>query len=97
MEDFQDHRVGQQPMEVRRLPLPLGDADDVDVAIAGRELHQAQPVAMRVQPHRLRVHGDRIAIIREVGQVPLVETDRHRTALCRNAAPRPIWAAAPRA
>jgi len=35
--------------------------DEVRIAVPGRELHQAQPIAMRVQPHRFGVDRDRIA------------------------------------
>jgi hypothetical protein len=55
--------------------LPLRNADDVHAAVAGRELHQAEPVAARLQPHRLGVDGHEIAIGREVAEIAVMNTD----------------------
>ena len=70
----------QQADEVRRLALARRDLDDVGGAVARRDLHHAEPVAMRVEPQRLGVDGDRPDIVvAEVGQIVFVEADRHRS------------------
>ena len=53
MEDLgQPFFVAKQRGEVRRLRLALVDLDHVGRAVAGRQLHHAEPVAMRLQPQR---------------------------------------------
>ena len=48
------------------------------VALAVRQLHQAQPVAAGHQAHRLGVDGDRpVGELDVRGQVFLVKMDRH--------------------
>jgi hypothetical protein len=51
------------------------------VAVAGGELHQAQPVAALDQPHRLAVDGDRGAGIEAVRQIALIQSVRHANPL----------------
>src|SRR6266851_5306659 len=47
-------------------------------AVAGRELHHAQPVAVRIEPHGLGVDRDRAAaVMREVRQIAAVQADGH--------------------
>src|ERR1051326_6547062 len=48
MEELDDARIGQQPLQVRRLVTPGGELHEVRVAIAARQLNEAQAVAMRV-------------------------------------------------
>src|SRR5688572_10556407 len=48
------------------------------VAAAVRYLHHAQPVAARVQPHRLGVDRDRTGTKRPFGQIFFVEKYAHR-------------------
>ena len=48
VKDFRDRRIGEELPQVRRLPLPLGDAHHVHRAVARRELHDAEPVAARL-------------------------------------------------
>ena len=67
----------QHPGEVRRLGLALGDLHQVAMPVAARHLDQAQPVAVRVQAHRLAVDCDDRAEVEPVGQVALVEMVRH--------------------
>jgi len=50
MKDFDDLRIGQQRLQVRRVGVILRDLDDVGGAVAIRHLHHAEPVAMRIEP-----------------------------------------------
>ena len=54
---------------------PLRDADDIDAAVAGRELHQAEPVAAGLQPHRLGIDRHEIAIGGEIAEVAFMDAD----------------------
>ena len=47
------------------------------VAVAGRKLDDAQPVAMRVQPHRLGIDRDRRPEIDAFGKVAAVKPVSH--------------------
>src|SRR5579862_8106809 len=51
----------------------------MSVAVAGRKLHQAKPVAMRVQPHRLGVDRDSRPKIDPFGEIASVELMAHAT------------------
>ena len=76
MEELGHIRVCQQRLEPRRV---VGDGrvrrelHEMAVPLAGRNLHQAQPVAQRVESHGLAVHGDEIPEIKAVGQVAMME------------------------
>ena len=43
--------------------------------VAARQLHQAQPVTMRVEPHRLGIHGDDRTQREALRQVVPVQVD----------------------
>ena len=75
MEDLGDRRIGQEQTEIGRARLALGDADDIDAAVAGRELHEAEPVAAGLQPHRLGVDRHEIAIGGEIAEVAVMDAD----------------------
>ena len=59
MEELGDRRVREQRDQVGRLRLARRDLDHVGGAVAWRDLHHAQPVAMRVEPQRLGVDRHR--------------------------------------
>ncbi len=67
MEDLQGAWVGQQRLEARRVEGARGELHQMRHPIPGGELHQAQPVAVRVEPHGLGVDCDIGAEI-EVGR-----------------------------
>jgi len=46
-------------------------------AVARLELYEAQPVAMRVQPHRLGVDGDDAGEVDFGGKIAAVKMDAH--------------------
>ena len=51
---------------------------DIGRAVAGRKLHHAEPVAPRIETHRLGVDRDGGArVAREVGKIAAVLTDGH--------------------
>ena len=58
VEDLERPRVRQQRLEARRRPVLAVELHEMGGAVAGRELHQAQPVAVRLEPQRLGVDGD---------------------------------------
>ena len=78
MEELQHLRVGQQRLEIGRARLPPGDPHEIGVAVAARELHEAQPVAMRIEAEGLGVDGDDGPEIGAVRQIALVQADGHR-------------------
>ncbi len=77
-----DHvRRGQQPLEVRAVETVAtqfgrDQLHEMGVAVPGRELNQTQPVAMRIEAHRLGVDRNHPAEIDRLGQVVAVEMDR---------------------
>ena len=58
MEQLENRGIGEQGTQPRRLILGWGELHEMADPIARRELHEAQPVAMRVQPHRFGVDRD---------------------------------------
>jgi hypothetical protein len=69
--------VGQQSLQIGGAGLAAGDLHQMGIAIARGQLDHAQPVAPRVEAHRLGVDGHNWAKVQPVGQVILVEVDRH--------------------
>ena len=78
MEDLEDTAVGQQFRQVRRLAGARRDLHHVGGAVAGRQLHHAQPIAVGIEPHRLGVdrHGAD-AIVRQIRQIAAVQANGH--------------------
>ena len=70
--------VGEQALEIGRRVLSGGDLHHIGGAVAGRELHHAEPVAVGVEPHGLGVDRHRARVGRQVGQVAAVQADGHR-------------------
>ena len=56
---FSTFGIGQQGGQPWRLEGAARHLHEMGVAVAGRELDQAQPVAMRIEAHGLGVDGDR--------------------------------------
>ena len=58
--------------------MPAGNLNHVGGAIARRDLHHAQPIAVQIKAHGFGVDGDRTAAVaREIGQVAAVQADGH--------------------
>jgi hypothetical protein len=77
VEDLQLRGIAEQPLQVRGRTDVAPDLHHIGRAVAGRELHHAEPVAMRIEPHRLGVDRDRAAVARQVGQIAAVQADGH--------------------
>ena len=77
MENLEQRFVGQQFLQVRRGGLPGRDLHDVRRAVAGRKLHHAQPVAMRVETHGLGIDRNRAFVGREVGKIAAMQANGH--------------------
>ena len=80
-----DDRVGQQALEVRAVEAVPAERrrhelHQVRLAVAGGKLHQAEPVAVRLQAHRLgidRDHGAERQALRQVVPVQMDGAARH--------------------
>ena len=57
VEQFDDRRIGQQPLEIGSARLAGGDLHDIRRPVAARHLHDAEPIAADGEPQRLRVDG----------------------------------------
>jgi hypothetical protein len=79
MVELEPIRVREQPLQVRRRKVAsLSEPDEMLVALAVRQLHQAQPVAAGVEAHRLGIDRDRPVGEPDVsGQVFLVQMNGH--------------------
>ena len=78
VEDLQHRLVGQQRREMGRVDgLARRELHQVAVAVAARELYQAEPVAMGVEAHRLGVDGHRVAEGEPRRQVAAMQMLRH--------------------
>src|SRR5688572_22397285 len=78
MIQLQPRRVGEDRAQVRRgIVAARGEADEMLVAIAVGDLHQAEPVASRLEAHRLGVDGDDAGGEQPLGQILFVEMDGH--------------------
>jgi hypothetical protein len=79
MKQLLDRGVAQQAAESRGAIVGPGKLHEVTFAIARRQLHQTQPIALGTKPHRFGIHRHDGAEIEPVGQVLLVQVDRHVT------------------
>ena len=49
------------------------------IAITSRQLNEAEPVAMRIEPHGLGIDGDAVAEVKAVWEVTFIQFDRQFT------------------
>ena len=77
VEQLEHRGIGQQPLQIGRRGLAAGDLHQMGIAVARGQLHQAKPVAARVQAHGFGVDGHNRAKVQPVGQVVLIEVNRH--------------------
>ena len=75
VKQLQHRSIGHQRAQVGRLVGPVGELDQMGVAVAGRQLHQTQAVAAGLQPHGLAVDGHRRPERDAVRQVAMVQMD----------------------
>ena len=73
VKQLQGVRIFQQGAEIGGLGLAFGDLHNMGIAIAIRQLHHAEPIAMRVQPHGLAIDRNGGAQLQAIRQVALVE------------------------
>ena len=52
--------IGEQALELRRVVVPA-ELHELGLAVAARQLHEAKPVAIGVEPERLGIDGDGVA------------------------------------
>ena len=77
VEQFGAGFVGEETAEVGRGVVGLREMHQMGVAAAVRQLDEAQPVAMGVQPPRLRIHR-KVAVERgAVGEVVAMQVNGH--------------------
>ena len=86
MEQLGYAAIGQQLPQPRRRVGPRRELHEMRVPIAGRELDEAQPVAMRVEPHRLGVDRNNRSEVEPFGQITAIKSIGHPGQ--RPAAPR---------
>jgi hypothetical protein len=81
VKDFCHFGIAQQRLQIRRigvtLAIVLGDLHHVGAAVAVRQLHHAEPVAVRMQPHGLGIDRHRIGIAGQIGQIAAMQADGH--------------------
>src|SRR5262245_7864870 len=80
MEDLEHALIGEQALELRRLVVPA-KLHELGLPVAARQLHEAKPVAMGVEPERFGIDGDGVAEDAARGQVFSMQLDRHRRGL----------------
>ena len=88
MEHLLDAGVAEQSAEIGARDSGPAKLHQVAFAVARRELHEAQPVAMGMEAHRLGVYGHNGAEIDTRGQVVLVQVDPHVTCIRSGPPPR---------
>src|SRR3989337_2734627 len=74
MEDLERALIGEQPLQLGRV-IGSGKLHQRSAAVALGELHEAEPVAIGIEAHRLGVDADRAAGEAPWGQVALIEFD----------------------
>ncbi len=72
MEDLGDRRVGQQPAQIGRGIVAIGEMHHMGIAVAAGKLQHAQPVAPQVQAHGLGVDGDAVGEHKPAGKIVAV-------------------------
>ena len=75
MEDLEDLGIGQEGFEAWCVVGFAVEFDEVRRAVAARELHEAQAIAMRIEPERLGIDRDAVRKRQPRGQIALVEFD----------------------
>src|SRR5579875_3893261 len=73
MEELDDTRVGEKPLEVRGMFLAGGDLHDFGRSVAARQLDEAKPVAIENEPERFSVDSDAVAKTHAVRQVAFMQ------------------------
>ena len=77
MKNLGDLRIAEQLFQIWRVGMACGNLHHVRRAVAVRELHHAQPVAMRIETQRLGVDRHRLGVARKIRQVAAMQADGH--------------------
>jgi hypothetical protein len=77
VEQLGNRGVGHQLLEVGRRVVAGLKLHQMRVAVAGGKLHQAQPIAMRIEAHRLGIDGDRRTEFDPVGEIAAMKMIGH--------------------
>src|SRR6185312_16725759 len=88
--------IGEQCLEARRIERARGELHQMRDTVAGRELHQTEPVAMRVETHRFGVDGDAGAEVEIGRQVAAMQMNAQALNLGLGRRPSPADAVGPR-
>src|SRR5262249_61549469 len=75
--DLQARRVGDKALEIGSVCRTGRNLDDVGTAVTRRQLHDAQAVALGIEPHSLGVDRNRATVAAEVGQIATMQSDGH--------------------
>src|ERR1700749_1452374 len=86
MEQLGYAAIGQQFSQPRRRVGPRRELHEMRVPIAGRQLHEAQPVAMRIEAHRLGIDRNNRSEVEPFRQITAIKSIGHSGQ--RPAAPR---------
>lgn len=77
LENLNDVRIAQEFLQVGRILLALRDLHDIRGAVAIRQLHDAKPVAVRIETHGLGIDRRRMGVAAEVRQIAAMQADGH--------------------
>ncbi len=75
MEQLHGAGVGEKFLKVGRVVAIALEFHEMRIAVAGRKLHEAEPVAVVLQPHRLGIDGDVALKFKPVGQVAFMQVN----------------------
>ena len=75
MKNLENLGIRQEGFEARRVVGFAIEFDEVRGAVAARELHEAQPVAMRLEPERLGIDRDAARERQPGRQISIVQLD----------------------
>src|SRR5262245_8691095 len=77
MEQLDDTGVGEHSLEARCRVITGRQLHKMRVPVPRRELHEAQPVAIRIEPHRLGVDSNSRSEADTLGKITVVELVGH--------------------
>ena len=84
MKDLEDRFVREQPLDIGRLALARADLHNVRGSVSGRQLHDAEPIAVGVKAHGFSVDRHCAFVGGEVRKVTTVQADGHSGSKARN-------------
>ena len=77
MKQFEDGRIPQKALKIRRAGLIGGNLDEIRAAIAARELYEAKTIPVRIKTQGLGINGDDMAEIVVIRQIAAMKPDGH--------------------